>query len=42
MSNSEENSILGVIEIPNYPEYVQLSKSRRATYYKKGDKIRKK
>lgn len=42
MSNSEENSILGVIEIPNYPEYVQLSKSRRATYYKKGDKIPKK
>lgn len=39
---SIKNNIIARIEIPNYTEHIQLSKSRRAVYYKKGDKIPKK
>ncbi len=34
--------LISRIEIPNYLEHIQLSKSRRPIYYKKGDKIPKK
>jgi hypothetical protein len=36
------NNVLGHISIPNYIEHVELSKSRRAIFYKKGDNIPKK
>jgi len=38
----EEGNILYKVEIPNYIKYVQLSKQRRAKFFKKGQKIPKK
>jgi len=38
----EEGNILYKIEISNYMKYVQLSKQRRAKFFKKGQKIPKK